>query len=272
MSGIRLSRVHIALEVPQLWHRSARYGLDVDSKTGAVSGRSLTDEVVSFRIPGDFLGRVLAVDESDPEAFLDFINSYGSLGVGRGELGAHAVRWREASERRMAELVPFDEFQVGVRWLRRAQEIAAELHAGPNLARLRDIEVPATPERLDLSQLARMPHESVSDFVEELEDFLHLGLRNFQLTFLAKHRNRHEPRLSLAVGSSLYSVACLQLAWALVAGLPWQHCASETCSVLFAPSRPDQLYHDSRCARTQANREYRRREKRKLEGTSKGAD
>lgn len=61
---------------------------------------------------------------------------------------------------------------------------------------------------------------------------------------------------------SLLAACYLMLYLDLVEGMRYLQCANETCTRTFTPSRSDHKYCSDSCARAQAQREYRRREKR----------
>ena len=255
-----ISRMRITLDVPREWVRSSNYVIEQTDLGPYIW--STSTEMTSFTLTQDLVPELLGLNADDPQEVLAFVKKFGPLNAPTGAAEGGWTVWHtesleEFKSRFYGEGSGFQfgeyllDFQVGVSELRYAQALADELSwPDPNIRVVRA----AAADRI----IGSAPG-SITEARMHLKLILDAGLSAFSLHFQGAP-GRGGPSFRAETGWSLFSIACLEISVAALGGLPWRACALDTCFAVFQPSRRDQLFHDKRCARAQASRDWRRRQ------------
>jgi hypothetical protein len=219
-------------------------------------------------VPDEFYLREMAeLDLDDPEAIAAFSRSYGRLGdPSFTDLPRRSRdRWTELDELIGPHLRPNETLENRFCYhIREFVEHGRVLHA---LARMQTVGTTGD-SILDIWEplgFERPTNEDAARFW--FFQFLNAGLRPFHMRF---EFVAGEARLGRPY-PNLYQALCLQVANHVIKGARFKRCANENCGRAFFRQRDRSRYGShrtegvrfcsNRCARLQAQREYRRRKK-----------
>lgn len=281
----RQSRSHLdmtppesfALPRPTNWTRASRYELVTRAGLPYLLP---SGELTSVPLPVELVPRVIQdVALADPDSAVDFVNAWGVLGIGARDfagldvIGAQRLtriaEWRRVRRglRSRAEAAGefMDEFQVAASWLRALSLCRRELEQD-------DFDVKRLRSDWPASAPWGAPHTRY-DAARLLQSGVNAGLYSYTPRLAVLTEAPDFPIVTqFSEPDSLFSLCCLELFNHIVRDGRFRTCANETCLRLFTihegPTKTDSRRpHRARfcsdgCARAQASRDYRRRQRR----------
>lgn len=252
------------------------------------------DPEIFSEIPEElYLREVQEVDLNDPEAIRDFCANYGRVGhPSWGELGMNhlwtrvssgefsvvyhdvSMEWNRRKQENPQGYDPFDQRQ----WAH-VNEVAAHLAVIRNCTNIwrnhlwrgadfSDDDLAFIPwDGTDLAGASRPP--TVNQAATYLAESLSMGLQTFHAHVRLTEGQKVQGMFQAA---TTYAALCLQLYNHIASDAPYHVCANETCGRVFVTQRNGRSEYGIRrtegvkycsrsCANAQAQREYRRRQK-----------